>query len=86
MWLPGTAAAMPAIIASRVVSISWRTGSGGVADEEGPGRVAVPAVDDGAGVDGHDLAVADHPLAGDAVDDLVIDARCTSWPGTAVAG
>ena len=29
MWLPGTAAAMPAIIASRVVSMSCWTGSGG---------------------------------------------------------
>ncbi len=29
MWLPGTAAAIPAYIASRVRSISWRTSGGG---------------------------------------------------------
>ena len=73
MWLPGTAAAMPAIIASRVVSISRWHGRRRHADEERPGRIAVPAIDDGAGVDRHDLAVADRPLAGDAVDDLVIE-------------
>src|SRR5579862_1446970 len=44
-----------------------------VADEEGPGTVTVPAVDDRAGVDRHDLAGPDRPLAGDAVDDLVVD-------------
>ena len=43
------------------------------ADEERPGAVAVPALVDGPGVDRHDLAVADHPLAGDAVDDLVVE-------------
>ena len=44
-----------------------------VADIEGPRPIAVPAVDDGAGVDRHDLAGTDRPLARDAVDDLVID-------------
>ena len=44
-----------------------------VADVEGPRRVAVPAVEDRAGVDRHDLARADGPLARDAVDDLVVD-------------
>ena len=44
-----------------------------LADVEGPRAVAVPAVDDRAGVDRHDLAGADRPLAGDAVDDLVVD-------------
>ena len=73
MWLPGTAAAMPAIIASRVRSISSATCGRRLADVEGPGAVAMPAVDDRAGVDRHDLAGADRPLARDAVDDLVVD-------------
>jgi len=44
-----------------------------LADEEGPSRVAVPALDDGAGIDRDDLAIADHSLARDPVDDLVVD-------------
>ncbi len=34
----------------------------------------MPPVHDGAGIDGHDLAGPDRPLARDPVDDLVIDA------------
>jgi hypothetical protein len=33
----------------------------------------VPAIDDRAGVDRHDLAAADTPRTGHAVDDLVVD-------------
>ena len=44
-----------------------------LADIEGPGGVAVPALDDGAGIDGDDLSLTDDALARDAVDDLVID-------------
>jgi hypothetical protein len=44
-----------------------------LADDECPGAVAVPAVVDRARVDRHDLAVADRPIAGDAVDDLAVD-------------
>jgi len=44
-----------------------------MAHDEGPGAVAMPAVVDRAGVHGHDLAIADQALAGDAVDDLVVD-------------
>src|SRR6185369_2220915 len=44
-----------------------------VADVEGPRAVTVPAVEDRAGVDRHDLACTDRPLARDAVDDLVVD-------------
>src|SRR3990172_9725173 len=43
------------------------------ADDERPGGVAVPAVDDRADVDRHDLAVTDDPIAGDAMDDLAVD-------------
>ncbi len=46
---------------------------GHIADDERPCRVAVPAVDDGAGVDRHDLSFAHAPRAGHAVDDLVVD-------------
>ena len=53
--------------------MSCPTSGLGLADEERPGAVAVPAVVDRAGVDRHDLAVADRPVAGDAVDDLVVD-------------
>ena len=54
-----------------------------VADIERPRTVAVPAVDDGARVDRHDLAGPDRPLAGDAVDDLVVDRDADAgreWP------
>ena len=44
-----------------------------LADHEGPGTVAVPAVVDRSGVNRHDLAVADLALAGDPVDNLVVD-------------
>jgi len=44
-----------------------------MAHDEGPGAVAMPAVVDRPGVHGHDLAIADQALAGDAVDDLVVD-------------
>ena len=40
---------------------------------ERPGAVAVPAIDDRAGVDRDDLALAELPVARDAVDDLVVD-------------
>ena len=42
-------------------------------DVEGARPVAVPAIDDGARVDRYDLAVADHALARDAMDDLIVD-------------
>ena len=45
----------------------------GVPDDPGPRGVAVPAVDDGARVDRDELALADAPRVGDAVDDLVVD-------------
>src|SRR4029077_3000873 len=45
----------------------------GIADIEGARPVAVPAVDDRAGVDRDDLAGLDRAVAGDAVDDLVVD-------------
>ena len=48
--------------------------------------VAVPAVDDGAGVDGHDLALADDGAAGHAVDDLVVDGDAQRVRDTAPAG
>src|SRR4051794_32917197 len=54
-----------------------------VADVERPGPVAVPAVEDRTGVDGHDLALADGPVARDAVDDLVVDRDAHArrkWP------
>ena len=57
MWLPGTAAAMPAIIAASVASMRSRDRRRRLADEERPGGVAVPAVEDRAGIDRHDLAV-----------------------------
>ena len=43
------------------------------ADDEGDGAVAVPPVDLGAAVDAQQIAVAQHPVARDAVDDLVVD-------------
>ena len=46
---------------------------GHLADHERAGAVAVPAVEDRADVDGHERAVADRPLARDAVDDLGVD-------------
>ena len=71
--LPATAAAMPAMRARRVAVDELVDLGAGAAHDERPGRVAVPAVDDRADVDRHDLAVADHPVAGDAVDDLAVD-------------
>src|SRR6185503_10259814 len=44
-----------------------------VADDERPGAVAVPALEDRADVDGHERARPDRPVAGDAVDDLAVD-------------
>ena len=46
---------------------------GGLADDERPSPVAVPAVEDRAGIDRHDLALPDRALAGDPVDDLIVD-------------
>ena len=47
---------------------------GDLADTEGPGRVAVPAVKDRTAVDRHEVAVGDDHLgAGDAVHDDVVD-------------
>ena len=45
-----------------------------VADAHGERGVAVPAVDDGAAVDRDDVALVEDAGAGDAVDDLVVDA------------
>ncbi len=42
-------------------------------DGVGAARVAVPAVKDGADVHGNDVTFPEDPLAGDAVDDLVVD-------------
>ena len=42
---------------------------------DGDRRVAVPAVDDRAAVDRDDVAVVQHPVARDAVDDLVVHRR-----------
>src|ERR1019366_8828385 len=67
--------------ASRLDQLADRLGW--LADEEGPGRVAVPAVDDRAGIDRDELALADRPLAGDAMDDLGIDRDADAarkWP------
>ena len=72
MWLPGTAAAMPAIIAARVLDQGAHRGGGSPTKQVRAG-VAVPAVHDRAGIDRHDLAVPDRPLARDAVDDLLVD-------------
>ena len=44
MWLPGPAAAMPAIIAEARVVDEVADRLRRLADDEGPGRVAVPAV------------------------------------------
>jgi hypothetical protein len=43
------------------------------ADSDGQRRVAVEPVDDRAEVDGDEVAVDEHPVARDAVDDLVVD-------------
>src|SRR5664279_969540 len=67
--------------ASRLDQLADRLGW--LADEEGPGRVAVPAVDDRAGIDRDELALTDRPLAGDAMDDLGIDRDADAareWP------
>ena len=45
------------------------------ADRDRPGRVAEVAVDDGAAVDPDDVAFLERALAGDPVDDLVVDRR-----------
>jgi hypothetical protein len=70
---PGTAAAIPAIIARRVVSTSSPTSALGFPTTNVRGSVAVPAVEDGPGVDRHDLAVADQSARPDAMDDLAVD-------------
>ena len=86
MWLPGTAAAMPAIIASRVASISVCDGlAAGSPTKNVRAAVAMPAVDDRAGIDRDDLALADRALAGDPVDDLVIERDAQAGRGTAGA-
>ena len=52
-------------------------------DDGGDGRVAVPALDLGAAVDRDDVALTQHPVAGYAVHDLLVDARAQR---VAVAG
>src|SRR5207249_11639960 len=42
-------------------------------DEERACRIAVPALDDRPGVDRHELAGLDRAIAGDPVDDLVVE-------------
>ena len=44
-----------------------------LADGDRHGRVSVPALDDRTAVDRDDVAVLDHPPAGDAVDHLLVD-------------
>ena len=49
---------------------------------DGEGRVPVPAVDDGAAVDGDDVALAQHDVrAGDAVHDDLVDRGADRRPG-----
>src|SRR5450432_1238622 len=60
-----------------------------ITDEEGPGGITVPAVNDRTGIDRHDLAGPDRPLAGDAVDDLGVDGDADAgreWPAGIGAG
>ncbi len=53
---------------------------GYVADRDRRGGVAVPALDDRPAVDRHDVALFEHPVAGDAVHDLVVDRRAQGVP------
>ena len=56
----------------------WRD----LAHDEGARRVAVPAIDDRARVDRHDLPVAQTALSGHAVNDLLVDRhaqRVAEW-------
>ena len=73
MWLPGTAAAMPAIIASWVVSIRRRTGSGGTPTKNV--RAASPCQPSTIAPASTDTIWPSRidPLPGDAVDDLVVE-------------
>ncbi len=68
-------AAMPAHIDSSVTrDSSISSGACPRTDEGGVRGVAVPAVDDRAGVDGDDVAVLqDRPVVRDAVDDDLVD-------------
>ena len=43
-----------------------------LADGDGERGVAVPALDDGAAVDGEQVALGEHPVAGHAVHDLLV--------------
>src|SRR5205814_7937800 len=55
-------------------------------DRERDGRVAVPALEDRAAVEGDDVTLAQHlVLARDAVDDLVVDRRADGGGVTVVA-
>ena len=46
---------------------------GDVADEHRESRISVPTIDDRSAVDGDDIAIGEVAVAGDAVDDLLVD-------------
>ena len=58
--LPSTSCAMPAASDASAASISALSSALDLADRGGEGRIAVPAVDDGAAVDRHDVALVEH--------------------------
>lgn len=71
--LPGLANLRPSKKLARVTSISLAASGRHLPAGEGPGTVAVEAVDFGAHVYADDVAVLDLVRAGEAVDDLVVD-------------
>ena len=74
--LPGTIAAIPASAPPRRRPRAARSAGTSVADAEGDRGVAVPAVEDRAAVDGHQVAVGEHlGRRRDAVHDLVVHRR-----------
>ena len=57
-----------------------------LANGEGPGIVAVPTIDDGAGIDAYDVAfLQDDALAGNAMHDLAVDTGTDGTRETAVS-
>ena len=83
---------------SVVTSSSFWTSGRTCADRQGHGGVAAPAVELAAGVERDDVPLVQRPAAGDAVDDLLVDAdagdgrerrlpldRARDSPGTAAA-
>ena len=76
---------MPRHIDCSVTRISSVTSAGTAPTGDRDRRVAVPAVDDRAAVDRDHVALDERPVAGDAVDDLVVHRRADGGREAVVA-